>query len=204
MPHADNSVEYYESILTVLEEAVHKARRSKMMNVIGIDANAALGTPEVTDDGRIVGEYGLGRRNNRGHVFASWLQDQRLTAAATENHGGSAWTHKLWSTREQRQIDIILHEEVRRDNLEDVSIAETFDGKSDHRAAYARLGPGEHRPIPKRRQKVQIGWTPSLNDEGKPIDYHNGLDAALKDAQPCLSEAIAQTATSAAAKRPCT
>ena len=110
LPHGDFPEEYYESELQALEGIILSARRSKKMNVVGIDANAVIGRQEVTDDAQVIGEFGMRARNDRSHIFAAWLHGQRLAVASSMKlkHWDEAWTHELWSTRVRRQIDYIL------------------------------------------------------------------------------------------------
>ena len=63
LPHAENLEEVYEYGLLAIEEVVADARRSRKMNIIGIDANAVVGRQMPTDDGHIIGAYGGGQRN---------------------------------------------------------------------------------------------------------------------------------------------
>ena len=204
LPHADIPPEVYESVSNSLDEVILGARGSKRMNIIGIDANAVLGRQKVTDDGRIIGEYGGGERNERGHIFAAWLHGLRLSAAATmvSNEWGATWTHELWSTRVRRQIDFVLFDEIRLDTLIDAGIVDALDGKSDHRATFARLRLCEYQRLAKEVRKVQVGWKPALDDKSLPSQYHAVLDAALKGLQPNLAECIAGAAIASAAQRP--
>ena len=78
------------------------------------------------------------------------------------------WTHELWNTKARRQIDYILFDEVRRDALDDVGIANCLEGKSDHRATFVRLGLQEYKPIWNNRKRVQVGWKPKLDASGQP------------------------------------
>ena len=124
LPHADIHEDVYETMLNSLEETVINARRLNRMNIIGIDANAVIGRQMMTDDDCIIGECGMGARNARGHIFATWLHGSRLAVSATmlPKPWESTWTHELWSNQLHRQIDFVLLDEVRSNTLEDVGI----------------------------------------------------------------------------------
>ena len=83
-----------------------------------------------------------------------------------------------------------------------MGIADTLDGKSDHRAAFTKFHLREHGPTLKRRRKVQIGWKPKVDDAGKPSEYHAALDAALTTDGAGLAETIVEAATSSTAQGP--
>ena len=61
----------------------------------------------------------------------------------------------------------------------DVGIAEELDGKSDHRAPYVTFAVQSPPKMQRRRGKVRIGWTPKLDEQKHPADYHNALGQAL-------------------------
>ena len=98
-----------------LAEIVARGRAAKHMNVVGIDANAVIGRQSWTDDERIIGDWGMGVRNARGHIFAAFLHGSRLAVSMTmlATQRDTMWTHELWSTKVRRQIDFILIDEVR-------------------------------------------------------------------------------------------
>ena len=66
-----------------VEEMVMDGRRNRRMDIIGIDANAILGDGAPSDRVNIIGDYGFGRRSDRGDHFASWLHGVNLAAVAT-------------------------------------------------------------------------------------------------------------------------
>ena len=202
LPHGDALVEVYEAALEAVETVVARARKWRRMNVMGVDANAILGRQNETDDATIIGEHGVEQRNARGHIFVAWLHGQRLSAAATmrSKPWNETWTHELWNTKARRQIDYILFDEVRRDALDDVGIANCLEGKSDHRAAFVRLGLQEYKPIWNNRKRVQVGWKPKLDASGQPSQYHAAVDGLLSGFRSDIAETISEAAARSAEK----
>lgn len=109
LPHADHSDIEYEASLSCLESSVLSGRACKRHLVVGIDANAVVGQQDAHDSSRIIGKGGLHSRNERGVSFAAWLHLVHLAACNTmfDKPHSKQWTHQMWSTGTQRQIDYI-------------------------------------------------------------------------------------------------
>jgi hypothetical protein len=133
LTHSGYEDEQYEAALTVVEEVVRIGRKDRRLNLLGIDANAVIGTRCLQDDGQIVGNHGQEPRNLRGDIFVSWLHGVRLGAVTTmkQKSWNQLWTHQSWSDKHQRQIDFILMDEVRNNETTDYGILDFLDGKSD-------------------------------------------------------------------------
>ena len=110
LPHAGHPQIKFDAALQCIEEEVTEARKKKHLIIIGIDANATLGSQEEHDSKEIVGPWGISSRNERGHIFAAWLHMNNLSAANTlfKKRPENQWTHKSWSSGSQRQIDFML------------------------------------------------------------------------------------------------
>ena len=65
LPHSEHPDEDYEAAFLLLEDAVTEGRRLHMTNVVGIDANAVVGSRMQADSKRIIGTFGHERRNDR-------------------------------------------------------------------------------------------------------------------------------------------
>jgi hypothetical protein len=135
MPHAKGHDHDYAASLSSLEVIVKSGRLQRRNVVIGVDANAIVGTQCADDDRNVVGQWGHGQRNERGQVFTSWLHTLGLCAANTmfKKRPDLQWTHQLWSTGLRRQIDFVLIEKRRRNGLVDSSADAELSGSSDHR-----------------------------------------------------------------------
>lgn len=98
MPHGEYSDDEYEAALMSLEEVVEITRRSRRTNLIGMDANAVIGLQRYGDRPNIVGESGMGHRNERGDTLVNWLHGANLAAAVATMMDKSldeTWTHQL-------------------------------------------------------------------------------------------------------------
>ena len=89
-----------------------------------------------------------------------------------------AWTHQLWSTGLQRQIDFILVDDVRKEDSIGYEIISELDGKSDHPGLAADFRIAEWKAQRPRRARIQKGWKPRLDEHNQPRAYHNALDGA--------------------------
>ena len=141
------------------------------------------------DSSRIVGEYGYGHGNRRGHSFVAWLNGQNLAILNTmrEKPRDALWTHEMWSTGAKRQIDFILSDEIFQDALDDTDIVDCFTG-SDHRGVSATLALIGGPPQRRRKKRIQIGWKPSLDVDGRPSTYFSALDEAVSCCDGGLSD----------------
>jgi hypothetical protein len=76
LPHALYPDVFFEAALQALEDLVASARATHRTDIVGVDANAVIGNSLETDIDTIIGDYGVGPRNRRGHMFAPWLHGQ--------------------------------------------------------------------------------------------------------------------------------
>ena len=197
MPHAGYSDEDFEATLLAIEETVLESRKNRRLNIVGIDANSIIGRASLVDDSRIVGSCGIGDRNQRGDSFVSWLHGNRLCAVTTIKPSRShTWTHKLWRDGSTRQIDFVLTDEIRQENFTQWEVLDILDGTSDHRAVYTCFSLSSQIPRIKRRHRVQFGWKPHLDPQGKPAQFHTALDRLV--AEPSSNSDIACAIVAAA------
>ena len=181
LPDARNLDDVYEVALLALEDVLKDGRETRRTNVVGLDANAVLGRRTGEDCASIVGGSGLGHRNHRGHIFEAWLHGQKLAVLNTmiEKPPESRWTHELWSTREQRQIDFLLIGEIRKSQLNDADVLDCLSGNSDHRGVLAELRKPAQDGWKQKRRRICVGWKPRLDEQDKPVKYYSSLDAVV-------------------------
>ena len=196
LPHAGYSDIMFEAALAVLEETVAAARVQMRIVIVGIDANAVIGSQLENDVSKIIGPWGLGDRNERGLVFAAWLHLNRLSAANTifKKALGKQWTHQMWSSALRRQIDYVLVDTSFFQSLQDCEPTDLIDVKSDHRGLCAVFAPAGRiaRQRKNGRKRKTIRGYALLDEGGIPAQYHRKLDealAAVKDAED-LAEAV--------------
>ena len=182
LPHSSNSEEEYDASLADLEEVTDAARLKKYSVIIGVDANAVLGSRWPTDSTDIIGPYGLGERNGRGQILAPWMHGMRLAAAASmfALSWHDLWTHKAWSTSVCRQIDFILTDVSQSKRARNVGIRHCLEGKSDHRASFIEFPRSAVGKPSRCRHRVQRGWKPRLDLDARASDYHQLLREGLK------------------------
>ena len=135
LPHSDWPDAEYDAALACLESAVDGARACRRHIVVGIDANAVLGQQYAHDSKRVIGQWGLHSRNERGVSFAALLHLVHLAVCNTmfQKPYAKQRTHQMWSTGSQRQIDYILISNGLRSALRDAGANDDLDFKSDHR-----------------------------------------------------------------------
>lgn len=185
MPHAEKPTDEYEGALETLEDAVRQARRQQKRSILGVDANAVIGRRSEHNDARIIGPWGLGVRNERGVLFGSWAQLNRLRIVNTfyQKQDEYRWTHRLANTGQPRQIDYVLIDIERGFGMVDAQASDDIVTKSDHRCVNVELKLlVKTRTKKKKRHEAGSGkgrWHPVLDGEGKPIEYHRALDAEL-------------------------
>ena len=86
LPHNEYTDQAYEAALLGLEEVIESSRRAHRQNIAGTDANAVIGARHLSDNQRIIGEYGHGNRDARGHLFVQRLHGMNLAALSTPGH----------------------------------------------------------------------------------------------------------------------
>ncbi len=160
----------YEACLLEVETLIDAARVQKRIVLVGIDANAVLGERWPTDLDTIIGNHGVGDRNEMGRVLCPWIHGMRLTAVATmfDRSWEDTWTHKSWSTSCCREIDYMFVDCSHYRSVLDVGIRRCLEGKSDHRPPFIEFSVNKCNKPLGRRQRVQRSWQPKLDSCGKP------------------------------------
>eukprot|EP00959_Pyramimonas_sp_CCMP1952_P379056 7940094-Pyramimonas_sp.AAC.1 len=98
------------------------------------DWNATVGTRSTGDDERIVGEYGVGCRNDRGHWLAGWATTHQLTITNTMVNKSyeDQWTYQNDGIK--RQVDYCLVDARRTHLIKDAAASDDVILGQDHRA----------------------------------------------------------------------
>ena len=96
--------------------------------LIGVNANAVLGQQYIHDKSRVIDRCRLHSGNERGVTFASWPHSNNLAASNSmfQKPYDRQWTHQLWSTGSQRQIDIIFVDNFLRGAMVDSATSDEF------------------------------------------------------------------------------
>ena len=118
--------EFYEELTRLTEQC-----KNHDVNIVMADMNAKVGNGS---DGDIVGQYGLGKKNNRGQKLIDWcIQHQQvITNTWFRHHPRRLWTWRSPGGRNGNQIDYIT---INRRFRNAIHQAKTYPGaecNSDH------------------------------------------------------------------------
>ena len=95
MPHSGSDYVDIEGVYAQLNDIIKGARRGDRTCILNGDWNAVVGPEQLGDDGQVVGEYGVGTRNERGEWLVNWARSLKLSIANTiiPMHLDDQWTH---------------------------------------------------------------------------------------------------------------
>jgi len=130
MPTSNNDIGEVEKVYEDIEELL-KLTKQKDNLIIMIDFNAVIGEGL---DGKEVGNYGLGKRNDRGDRLLEFCRQHELVISNTlfNNHKRRRYTWKMPRDLGRYQIDFIL---VKNRFKNRVKSCKTYPGaniNSDH------------------------------------------------------------------------
>ena len=100
------------------------------------DFNAKVGKSKAGES--IVGNHGIGQRNERGDKLVNFAERYGLKITNTffQKREGRKWTWKSPNGITKNEIDFILTDEI--DNIKDVTVINKVDIGSDHRMVACR------------------------------------------------------------------
>ena len=130
MPTSDHQDDEVEEMYDVIEEIINTHGRTGNLIVMG-DWNSVIGEGR---DGIEVGNYGLGRRNERGDKLVDFCRRQKLVVTNTwfENHRRRRYTWKTPGDRDRYQIDFILIRQRYRNAVKNSKVYPGADADTDH------------------------------------------------------------------------
>ena len=130
MPTSDHQDEEVEVMYDVIGEIIDAHVRRGNLIVMG-DWNSVIGEGR---DGNEVGNFGLGRRNDRGNKLVDFCRRQKLVVTNTwfQNHRRRRYTWKTPGDRERYQIDFILIRQRYRNAVKNSKVYPGADADSDH------------------------------------------------------------------------
>ncbi len=73
LPHADKPCADYNGYVQALEEVERQTIKNNQHCIIGVDANAVLGTYWQHDDPCSIGRHGIGMRSERERQIFCWV-----------------------------------------------------------------------------------------------------------------------------------
>ena len=129
-PTCDYNEEELEAFYNDVQRAVQQCKRHDVIFVMG-DMNAKVGEGRVED---IVGQHGLGERNDRGERWVERCVDNEQVILNTwyRHHPRRLWTWKSPGDRYRNQIDFITINKRFRNSVVDVKTYPGADINSDH------------------------------------------------------------------------
>ena len=132
--HSEEDLEdFYEQLNKVKQQC-----KSQDINIIMGDLNAKIGAGR---QGRVVGPYGLGERNERGDRWAEWCEgaDQIIINTWFRHHRRHLWTWKSPGDGVRNQIDYITINSRFRNAIRQAKTYPGADCNSDHVPIIAKL-----------------------------------------------------------------
>ena len=175
---------------------------SKSHCIIGVDANAVLGCHNEYDIPYIIGQFGIGNRNERGDQFAAFVHANKLTVANTmfRKQADHLWTHQSWANGVRRQIDYLLVSPELRCQLRNVTLSNLHE-KSDHRQMSVVLKGLVQSGQKDRRREAPAkthNWQFLDDDSNSTARFNKILQTSLKEVLRGDAHALASTIVSAA------
>lgn len=137
MPTTDHDDEEVEDIYEQLEELIENLKGNDNLIVMG-DWNASVGEGR---EGAVVGEYGLGRRNERGERLAEFCRQQKMVATNTwyQQAKRRRYTWKKPGDTGRYQLDYILVRQRFRNSVKKSCSYPGADVDSDHNLVAMRM-----------------------------------------------------------------
>ncbi|XP_026467839.1 craniofacial development protein 2-like [Ctenocephalides felis] len=131
MPTSSHDEAQVEQIYEQIDEMLYQEGKGKVNVVIMGDFNAIVGKGS---EKKIVGKYGLGRRNDRGNMLIDFCRRNNLMITNTrfKNRKTKLYTWKSPGDSERYQIDYIIVKNRFRNSVKDVKTFPGADIDSDH------------------------------------------------------------------------
>jgi endonuclease/exonuclease/phosphatase family metal-dependent hydrolase len=137
MPTTDADDEEVESMYEQIEGFVRKEKGTDQVIIMG-DWNAVVGEER---DGKVVGDFALGRRNERGQQLIDFCKRMGMVATNTwfSHEKRRRYTWKKPGDTERFQIDYILVKQRYRNSVTNSRAYPGADANSDHNLVVANI-----------------------------------------------------------------
>ena len=175
-PTADNTDDEIDRFYDQLDKAIKQCRSQDIRIVMG-DFNAMR-------DGRAVGPFGLGQRNNRGTRLLDWCTTNRCVITNTwfQQHMKNLYTWKSPGDTCRNQIDYILINERFRNAMTRERTYPGADCDSDH-----ILVMGKIRIHPKTfrhgKMKPKMKWKVLIEDTDVKANFYQKVEEQYKQCE---------------------
>lgn len=153
--HSDQEVdEFYEQVKETIDTMKEKYKGKSEIWIIG-DFNAAVGTRR-KEESKIMGPYGIGKRNKRGETLVNFASEQNMKLLNTYIEGTKdlKWT---WRSPKDtfHENDYLMSHEI--DNVLKAEIIHNLPFQSDHRMVQAYVSTKKQRKhIQKKTSTLKI------------------------------------------------
>ena len=137
MPTSDHSDEEVEDVYEQIEELVTAQKGNDYLVIMG-DWNAVVGEGREENE---VGQYGLGKRNERGERLIEFCRQKKLTVANTwfKHEKRRRYTWKKPGDTGRYQLDYILVRQRYRNSVKNACSYPGADADSDHNLVVMRV-----------------------------------------------------------------
>jgi Reverse transcriptase (RNA-dependent DNA polymerase) len=189
-----------------MSKAVDEFSEHTWLVVMG-DMNAKVGQPQI-DEKDVMGQFGIGERNDRGEMLIDFARKRELFISNTQfkKRLSRRWTWHLG--RGWNEIDYILVRKSQKNLVTDVSVVNSFKFSSDHRMVrmkiHLNVKPMKKFTHPKSRIVV-------TKDELKVVNFNRQLQSILisqksaetvQDRYDAISGAVLESAEAFRVKKP--
>ena len=137
MPTSRAEDEDIEQMYEQIEELVKKEKATDQVIIIG-DWNAVVGEGR---EGKEIGEFGLGKRNDRGQALVDFCKRSKMMVTNTwfEHEKRRRYTWKKPGDTDRFQIDYILVKQRYRNSVKNSRSYPGADADSDHNLVMAKI-----------------------------------------------------------------
>lgn len=166
-PTSTSSQEDIDNFYLILSETISKMPSRELLIILG-DFNAKVGETKLDNHLRsVVGNYGMGMRNDRGEMLIEFCAEHGLYVSNThfQHHIRRLYTWKSPDGHTRNQIDYLLVKSRWKTSIRDVKTYPGLDCGSDHNALVAELCLKLRRPP--RTNRVPNRWNPASEEKFK-------------------------------------
>jgi hypothetical protein len=153
MPTTENDDEKIDKMYDQLEELIDKQKGTDSVIIMG-DWNAVVGEER---DGKEVGEFGLGKRNDRGEQLVDFCRRYKMMTANTwfKQEKRRRYTWKKPGDSGRYQIDYLLVRQRYRNSVKNARTYPGADADSDHNLVAMKMELKLKKIV---RGKTQLKW----------------------------------------------
>lgn len=182
MPTSDHDDEEIENMYEKIQDLISTDNADEQLIVMG-DWNAEIGEG---GDGKEVGQFGLGKRNERGARLVEFAKKNKLVVTNTcyQQHARRRYTWQSPGDRARYQLDYILARQRYRNNVKCSWSYPGADIGSDHNLVMMKVGELRLKKI--RKHKRRLKWDMEKAIEHKDA-FRDNVESQLSTERVVLS-----------------